>query len=422
MLSISVWLLELFQVPAWLLNELFPLNLTEKEKEFREKVRNFLSSELDEELKRAVVYTTSVFVEADVALRWQRKLYEKGWVAPGWPVEHGGTPWSPMEHYIFTLEATTAGAPELIPMGIQMVGPVIIKYGNEDQQSYYLPRILSGEHYWCQGYSEPQAGSDLASLRCRAVRDGDEYAVNGTKIWTTHAHFATHIFCLVRTNPEVKPQEGISFLLIEMDSPGITVTPIQSCSGEYDVNQVFFDNVHVPVANRIGEEGRGWTYAKYLLGHERGGGFVSPRLLRDLAWLRELATTIEDGHGRKMLESMELKKRVAELEMDVLSLQQLEIDLLKRDPASINAATFSLKKTIYSETLQAMHELAMDVVGNFSAILDSSRPLYGHEAIHDLPLAITAPPTYLNFRAASIYGGTNEIQRSIIAKVVLGGG
>ena len=230
----------------------------------------------------------SVFVEKDIALQWQAILVEKGWAVPQWPVEYGGTDWTPAQKYIFSKECYHAGAPMLIPLGLLMLAPVIMAFGTEQQKAEYLPKILHGEHYWCQGYSEPGAGSDLASLKLKAEADGDHYIVNGSKIWTTHAHVADHIFCLVRTDNSGKPQHGISFLLIDMDSPGVTVEPIITMAGDHEVNQVFFDNVRVPMANRIGEENKGWSYAKYLLEFERGGGFSAHRIRHELDHLRQL--------------------------------------------------------------------------------------------------------------------------------------
>jgi acyl-CoA dehydrogenase len=392
------------------------LLLTPEEQAFQQEVREFLRRELTDEIKRATAQTPSVFVEKDIALAWQRKLYRQGWLAPSWPAEYGGAQWSAIRRYIFDLEAMCAGAPSMIPMGLGMVAPVIMKFGTAQQKAEYLPKILSGEHYWCQGYSEPQSGSDLASLQCRAVRSGDHYVVTGTKIWTTHAHYATHIFCLVRTDTEVKAQRGISFLLIDMNTPGITVRPIHSFAGDHDVNQVFFDDVKVPVANRVGEEGQGWTCAKYLLEHERGGSFGSPLLLRDIANVKRLMDQVGAVSAPP-----ELRRRLAELEFDTYSLQQYEIQVARAAADQIDPVAPSIIKTLFTETQQRITELAMDVAGPFAAILDQQRPLYGHAVSHDLPLVATVAPAYLNFWAASIYGGSNEIQRTVIARAVLGG-
>ncbi len=248
------------------------LALTADERAFQAEVRAFLDEALTPELREAGRLGASAFSEPEHSLPWQRKLYEKGWVAPGWPREYGGAGWSEMRRAIFSSECARAGAPSLSPMGLRMVGPCIMGYGTADQKAYYLPRILAGQDYWCQGYSEPGSGSDLASLQMRADSDGDDYVLNGSKIWITQAHHANRMFCLVRTKFDGKPQQGITFLLLEMNTPGITVKPIVTLAGDHEVNQVFFDDVRVPKSGRLGEENRGWTVAKYLLEFERGGG------------------------------------------------------------------------------------------------------------------------------------------------------
>ena len=226
---------------------------------FREEVKNFLSTNLTDEMRREAERTTTVFADKDLAMKWQEILVEKGWAVPAWPVEHGGVAWTPNQKYIWGQECAKSHAPGLIPLGLRMLAPVLFKYGTPEQKAEYLPKILSGEQYWCQGYSEPGSGSDLSSLKTSAVKDGDDYVVNGTKIWTTHAHFADHIFCLVRTDTGVKPQAGITFLLIPLDMPGITVKPIITIADDHEVNQVFFDDVRVPQSNRVGPENEGWT-------------------------------------------------------------------------------------------------------------------------------------------------------------------
>src|SRR3569833_3515627 len=251
------------------------LNFTGADAAFRDEVRAFLDENLTPELKEAGSLTTSVFTDKEWNLKWQKILYKKGWVAPTWPVEYGGTGWSDMQRYIFSIECARAGTPGLAPMGLRMVGPCIMRYGTPEQKAHYLPRLLSGEDYWSQGYSEPSSGSDLASLQLRAVSDGDDYVLNGSKIWTTHAQWANRMFILVRTKFEGKPQAGITFLLLDMQSPGIKVRPLITLDGEHEVNQVFFDDVRVPKANRVGEENDGWTVAKYLLEFERGGAYAA---------------------------------------------------------------------------------------------------------------------------------------------------
>ena len=254
------------------------LTFSAEERAFEQEVRDFIAPNLTPEMKRATALTPSVFSDPDIGMAWQRALHRQGWGAPGWPVDHGGPDWTPAQRWIFEAECARGGVPNVNVMGVKMVGPVIIGFGSPEQKNFYLPRILSGEDYWCQGYSEPGSGSDLASLKTRAVRDGDDYVINGTKIWTTHAHHANRMFALVRTNDTERKQDGISFILIDMKSPGITTRPILTIGGDHEVNQVFFDDVRVPVANRVGEEGKGWTYGKYLLEFERGSGIASAKL------------------------------------------------------------------------------------------------------------------------------------------------
>src|ERR1700759_5004687 len=250
------------------------LSFNAEELAFEQEVRDFIAANLSLDMKRATALTPSVFSDPDIGMAWQGALHKKGWGAPGWPVDHGGPDWTAAQRWIFEAECARGGVPNVNVMGVKMVGPVIIGFGSPEQKDFYLPRILSGEDYWCQGYSEPGAGSDLASLQLRADSDGDHYVLNGSKIWTTHAHWANRMFCLVRTNFEGKPQAGITFLLLEMNTPGINVRPIITLAGEHEVNQVFFDNVRVPKSGRLGEENQGWTVAKYLLEFERGGGWA----------------------------------------------------------------------------------------------------------------------------------------------------
>ena len=254
------------------------LDFTTEDEHFRDEVRAFLAEHLTDDLRSEARRQTTVFPEKDVAMRWQRVLHEqKGWAAPTWPAEFGGPGWNATQRYIFNEECARAGAPGLIPLGTRMLAPVLFRYGTPEQKAFDLPRMLAGEHSWCQGYSEPGSGSDLGSLKTQAVRvqdpeHGDHYIVNGAKIWQTHGHFADHIFCLVRTRADGKPQAGISFLLIDMATPGIRVDPIITIAGDHEVNAVFFDDVRVPVDNRVGPEHEGWSVAKYLLEFERGGG------------------------------------------------------------------------------------------------------------------------------------------------------
>jgi pimeloyl-CoA dehydrogenase large subunit len=396
------------------------LRFTPEEIAFRNDVRAFFRAALPPEIRRKMVEGRHLG-KADI-VRWQRILNDKGWAAPHWPQEWGGTGWMPIQHYIFQEEMQQAPAPQPLAFGVNMVGPVIIAFGNEAQKNYYLPRIRGIEDWWCQGFSEPGSGSDLASLKTSAKRVGDHYIVNGQKTWTTLAQHADMIFCLVRTDPAVKKQEGISFLLIDMKSPGITVRPIVTMDGSAEVNEVFFDEVKVPVANRVGEENKGWDYAKYLLGHERTGiarvGVSKERIRR----LKELAALEPAGGGARMIDDPRFREKITavEIELKALEMTQLRVVAAERhgrskkpDPAS------SILKIKGSEIQQTISELLMDVVGPYALpyqpdLDGSNEPPIGPD--YAGPLA----PTYFNWRKISIYGGSNEIQRNIISKAILG--
>lgn len=388
------------------------LELTTEELAFRDEVRKLLDEELTPQLKEAARKTTTVFAEKDVALEWQSILHKRGWAGVSWPKEFGGPGWTSNQRYIFNRECALAGAPGLIPLGLRMLAPVIFKYGTKNQQDYYLPKILSGEHYWCQGYSEPGSGSDLASLKTRAVKDGDNYIVNGTKIWTTHGQFADHIFCLVRTDPDCKPQAGISFLLIEMDTPGIKVEPIITLAGDHEVNQVFFDNVSVPITNRVGPENEGWSVAKYLLEFERGGGTAATGLNIEMESLMVLLDGLPLEH--------ELKKRAAETAIEVGALSQMETDLQSRVASGQNiGAGASLMKNMTSDLGQRISTMRLEAIGYYGLPHNNQLWLDGNDAIGK-EQSHTAVATYLNNRASSVFGGAKEVQKNIIAKTVLG--
>jgi pimeloyl-CoA dehydrogenase large subunit len=396
------------------------LRFTPDEIAFRNEVRAFFKAALPPEIRRKMVEGRHLGKEDIV--RWQRILNQKGWAAPHWPVEWGGTGWTSTQQYIFQEEMQQAPAPQPLAFGTSMVGPVIIAFGNDAQKNHYLPRIRNIDDWWCQGFSEPGSGSDLASLKTSARRAGDHYVVNGQKTWTTLAQHADMIFCLVRTDAAAKKQEGISFLLIDMKSPGITVRPIVTMDGAAEVNEVFFDEVKVPLANRVGEENKGWDYAKFLLGNERTGiarvGVSKERVRR----LKELAALEPAGGGRRMIDDTRFRERIAavEIELKALEMTQLRVVAAERrgrskkpDPAS------SILKIKGSEIQQTISELLMDVVGPyampFQPDLDgSNEPPIGPE--YAGPLA----PTYFNWRKISIYGGSNEIQRNIISKAILG--
>ena len=395
------------------------LSFSNEELAFRDEVRDFIAKNLTEDAQRGQRLSPSAIVEKPVFASWHAALYTRGWVAPYWPVEYGGAGWTPAQRYIFESECSRAGAPRLLPFGIHMVGPVIIKFGSQVQKDFYLPRILSGEDYWCQGYSEPGSGSDLASLKTKAVRDGDHYVVNGTKIWTTHAHFADRMFALVRTADTPKRQEGISFLLIDMKTKGITIRPILTIGGDHEVNQVFFDDVRVPVENRVGEENKGWTYAKYLLEFERGAGFRATGLRRQVAELRELIA--RDGAG-SLADDASIAARLAEIEIDIDAIEFIELKLLSDVQAGRNPGPISsVLKLRGTEVFQAITRLGVDVIGYNALIWEPRRPLYGLNEPGVLPeeeLAVL--PSHLDGRAHTIFGGTSEIQHEIIAKQMLG--
>lgn len=384
--------------------------------QFQQEVRQFLAENLTADIVETTANNASVFVEKDLALQWQAILVEKGWAVPQWPTEHGGTGWTPTQKYIFSRECYLAGAPMLIPLGLLMLAPVIMAFGSEAQKQEYLPKILSGEHYWCQGYSEPGAGSDLAGLKLKAEADGDDYIVNGSKIWTTHAHLADHIFCLVRTSNEGRPQQGISFLLIDMATPGVSVEPIITMAGDHEVNQVFFDNVRVPQSNRIGEENKGWTYAKYLLEFERGGSFSGPLVVHELERLWDLyestAAEVADFDSNEVI-----KRRIGQIEIDLKALEITELRILSAVSAGgAPGPESSILKLNTTRLEQAINEVSVDILGYCGLVMD---PMPGASPYRPDPESAVLP-RYLNNRAASIFGGSQEVQRNIVSKLVLG--
>lgn len=397
------------------------LNMSARDLAFRDEVRAFLDENLSPLLRQAGSLTTSVFTDKEWSIAWQRILHAKGWVAPAWPVEYGGAGWDDMQRYIFSAECARAGAPGLSPMGLKMVGPCIMRYGSPEQKAFYLPRILAGEDYWCQGYSEPGSGSDLASLQMRADEDGDDYVLNGSKIWTTHAHFANRMFCLVRTKFDGKPQQGITFLLLEMDTPGIEVAPIITLAGEHEVNQVFFDNVRVPKSGRLGEENQGWTVAKYLLEFERGGS-SAPGLKVSLARLRAMAQAEAGDDGEPLLRDPHFRARLAATEIAVEAVEMTEHRVMTALSAGENPGpASSMLKVQSTETMQHIDELAIDIANHYAAVYQPESRVPGANTEPVGPgHSLVAMPRYLNNRAASIYGGSNQIQRDLMARLVLG--
>ena len=396
------------------------LNFTADELAFRDEVRAFLHEHLPQELSDRV--KSGLVVRVEDYRWWQKVLFERGWGAPTWPKEFGGTGWDPIRLHIFEEELALAGAPKPVPFGLRMVGPVIIAFGNAEQQRRFLPRILNAEDWWCQGYSEPGAGSDLASLKTRADRDGDDYVVNGQKTWNTMGQHANWIFCLVRTDPNApKPQQGISFLLIDMKTPGITVRPIVTLDGAHEVNEVWFENVKVPVENRIGEENKGWTYAKFLLGHERTSiaGIGSSK--RELGRLKMIAQN-ETKNGRPLIEDPLFAARIAQIEIDLMALEITALRALSAE--SKNRAPgpeASILKIQGTEIQQALSELMMYAVGSYALPFErSSEEENDFASVAGPDYAAPLAAAYCNMRKVTIYGGSNEIQRNIIAQMVLG--
>lgn len=393
------------------------LNYTPEQIAFRDAVRAFLAAKLPRALADKV-RTRQTLTKADHEA-WHAILNAQGWLAANWPKDHGGTGWDAVQRHIFEDEMAQACAPGIVPFGVAMLGPVLMKFGNDAQKAHWLPRILSGDDWWCQGYSEPGAGSDLASLRTQAVRDGDHYVVNGQKTWTTLAQHANMIFCLVRTAKDGKPQEGISFLLIDMASPGVTVRPIVLIDGEAEVNEVFFDNVKVPVANRVGEENKGWTYAKYLLMHERtniaGVGFASAGLEQ----LKRIARLEQDG-GRPLIENPHFAARIAQVQIDLMAMATTNLRVISAAAAGQapgpESSMLKVKGTIVRQQINA---LTMQAIGPWAMVFPSE----GLEGDNAAPVgpdyAARVAGHYLNNRKLSIYGGSNEVQRSIIAKAIL---
>ena len=379
------------------------LDLTAAELAFREDVRAFLAKELPAPIREKVL--NGIAPAREDVIRWHKILHAKGWAGVSWPTRFGGTGWTPVQQHIFDVETAAAGAPRLLPFGLNMVGPVIMAFGSPAQQDRFLPRILSFDDWWCQGYSEPGSGSDLASLKTRAERKGGHYLVNGQKTWTTLAQHADWIFCLVRTSTEGRSQEGISFLLVDMKSPGVSVRPIVMLDGEPEINEVWFEDVEVPLGNLVGEENKGWTYAKYLLGHERTGIAEIGRNKRELARLKQVARA-QRSRGRPLIEDARFRDRIAEVELSLMALEITAMRVLTA-PAREKAprSESSLLKIRGSQIRQDISELMMLATGP--------------DALADTPeRRFTA--AYLNDRKTSIYGGSNEIQKNIVAQMILG--
>ena len=396
------------------------LSFTPEEIAFRDEVRTFFKENLPKDIRDKLV--AGMHASKEDMIRWTRILNKKGWAVPHWPVEYGGTGWTPVQQYIFLEEQMLAPAPQMLAFGVSMVGPVIYTFGSEEQKKKYLPAIANLDTWWSQGFSEPGAGSDLAGLRTTAKREGDFYIVNGQKTWTTLGQHGDMIFMLVRTDPNAKKQEGISFLLIDMKSPGITVKPIITIEGGHEVNEVFFDDVKVPVENLVGKENKGWDYAKFLLGNERVGiarvGASKERIRR----IKQLATAELDG-DTPLIENQRFREKLASIEVELKALEMTQLRVVaaertrekgKPDPAS------SILKIKGSEIQQQITELALEVAGPYIAPYRQET----HDGWNEPPVgpewASPLAPAYFNYRKVSIYGGSNEIQKNIIAKAILG--
>lgn len=395
-------------------------DFTAEELAFQEEVRTFLQQEFPQEFKAKV--DAGIRLTKEETVRWQKILYKKGWAAPNWPAEYGGTGWTATQKYIFATEMGLIGAPEPVAFGMKMVAPVIMTYGTEEQKQRFLPDILESNVWWCQGYSEPNSGSDLASLKTTAVRDGDEYVVNGSKTWNTYGQYADWIFCLVRTDSTVKKQEGISFLLIDMKTPGISLKPIVLLDGHAEVNEVFFDDVRVPAENLIGEENKGWTYAKLLLTHERTNIAGVPRSKRRLEALKRTAANTDDGFGGNMANNAIFARKLADVEIQLQALEYAELRTLAA--LSVGKAPgpeSSILKIVGTELAQQMDEMFVELAGYHCLpfVPEQFEDGFQGEPIGPGTTAATAL-NYFNMRKLSIFGGSNEIQRNIICKAVLG--
>ena len=390
------------------------MDYSQQDLEFRDEIRAFLKEKLTEKFSVGLQRTPGVFVEPDIGLEWQQIMNEQGWICPRWPVEYGGTGWTPMQNYIFEKELAQHSVPRPSPISLNLLGPVLCHFGTEEQKAKFLPRIRSGEDFWAQGYSEPSSGSDLASLSMRAEKVDDKYILNGTKIWTTHAQHANWIFCLTRTSTGEKKQQGITFLLVPMDQPGIVITPIVSMSGDHEVNQVFFDNAETTVECRVGDEGQGWDIAKFLLQNERGGSCFAPKLLAGIKKIEvEAKSSSSPTHGN-MSEDKDFMRKVAKLKLRAHALEFIELriqaDIAKGRPPG--PAT-SLTKLTAASLGQDVDELLNELCAYNGLQLPYERPLYGDDALEPIGnhTAQTSLASHLNRRASTIYGGSNEVQK-----------
>ncbi|GGO12565.1 acyl-CoA dehydrogenase [Iodidimonas muriae] len=394
------------------------LSFTKEDRAFHEDVKDFFAHAIPKELREKLDHGTTLLKSDYVT--WQKILFDKGWIAPNWPTEVGGCGWNATQQYIFNLELGLSGAPKPIPFGLNMVGPVIYTFGTEDQKSRHLPSILSSDIWWAQGYSEPGAGSDLASLRMTAVRDGDTYILNGTKLWTTMAHWADWIFCLARTSKEDKPQKGISFILVDMRTPGIQIDPVITIDGEHHVNQVTFEDVRVPVENRVGEEGKGWTCAKFLLANERQAITDLGAKKRMIKRLRKLTHDVT-ANGRPLAQDPDFSRKIADLDIQISGLEYTELRFLdaqlRGEERGIEPSILKVRGT---ELQQALSELYVEALGYYALPYPDQKEGRGRNEPDIGPMGAAAGMGhFLYSRAATIYGGTNEVQRNIMAKLLL---
>lgn len=395
------------------------LNYTPEELAFAEEVRQWVRANLAPETRDRVIHHKRLNKEEQVT--WQRQLYERGWGGPNWPKEYGGTGWNSVQRHLFDEVLAEEGAPQLLPFGLSMIGPVLIAFGNQRQKDYYLPRILRMDDWWCQGFSEPGSGSDLASLRMTAVLEGDHWVLNGQKTWTTLGQYSNIMFLLARTDPKAKKQQGISMLLADMATPGITVRPIITLDGEHEVNEVFFDNVRVPKENIVGEPGMGWTYAKFLLSHERTNIARIGRSKSELKRLKQIATA-ETVDGVPLIQTPGFREKIAAVEIELMALELTNLRMIAAERSGqAPGAEANMLKIKGSEIQQALTELMMEAVGPYALPF---HPEAREPGWHGQPIgpeyAAPLTPDYFNYRKVTIYGGSNEIQRNILAKAVLG--
>ena len=404
------------------------LDFTAEDMAFRDEVRAFIAVSFDDDMRAHMAQSKNAHIDKAGQIRWLKRLNDKGWAAPDWPSEYGGAGWSHAQKYIFDMEMALAGAPSTSNMGFRMCAPVVMAFGTPEQKAQHLPKILTSDVWWCQGYSEPGSGSDLASLALKAERDGDDYVLNGSKTWTTYGQWADWMFCLVRTSQEQIRQMGISFLLLDMKSPGISIQPIITLDGppegDQEINQVFFDNVRVPIKNRIGEEGQGWTYAKYLLQFERGNAYA-PGLTHQLAKVKKIAGLERSDAGQRMLDDPDFRRKLSEVQIKVEALNATELRVFAgRASGEAMGATSSMLKLEGSQAQQAITELALEAAGVYAQpfVRDTFAEIEGRtNAPRAGPdYAATVAPMYFNYRKTSIYAGSNEIQHNIMAKMVLG--